>query len=84
MTSRDRTARTFTIPSHWTPAQADAVFEFLAHIADQVFIAHHDALCRIAYRDAMGLPQVEYEPVQRAERTPAERDPRFDEDPIPF
>lgn len=65
----------FTIPSHWTPAQADAVFELLSHLADAVFCAYELPLVEIAAREAQGRP-----PYDAAD--PAA--PQHDDDPIPF
>ena len=43
----------FPIPAGWTTAQAEAVFDFLAHLADAVFAAYHDPITQSAYRDAI-------------------------------
>ena len=56
MTHDHRSPRSFSIPSHWTPAQADAVFEFLARIADEVFLAYEDPLTTIAQQENLDPP----------------------------
>ena len=73
MSDSNRNPRSFAIPSHWTPAQADAVLELLSHLADAVFNAYQHPLVTIAQRDALGLPLYD-------DAAPAEHD----EDPIPF
>ncbi len=73
MSRTDTEGRPLIIPSRWTPAQADAVFEFLAYIVDQVYLAYEEHLTELALRDALGQPPDDPDPP----------DPS-DDDPIPF
>jgi hypothetical protein len=61
MTERKAT-RLIAIPAHWTPEQADAVFTFLARLADAVFLAYEEPLCRIGYLDALGHAEHDIHP----------------------
>lgn len=68
----------FSIPKHWTPAQAEAVQDFLTQLADAVFRAYEQPLVARARREALRLPLDDgHEPVR-------ELDLPDDEDPIPF
>lgn len=44
------------IPTDWTPAQAEAVLDFLVRLADAVYAAYQAPLAQRAERDARGLP----------------------------
>ena len=76
MNDPNRQVRSFTIPSSWTPAQADAVFELLSRLADALFCAYERPLVELAQREALGLQPDD----EGATRTPD----AADDDPIPF
>ena len=44
------------VPTDWTPAQAEAVLDFLVRLADAVHATYEAPLRERAERDARGLP----------------------------
>jgi len=65
------------LPTQWTPAQADAVYEFLSLLADAIFCEYERPLIELARREAMGPPPYE---TDEAPHIPGDDD----DDPIPF
>lgn len=51
----------FPIPEYWTPAQADAVFEFLTMLAEAVYLAHERGILEISSPEATGLSSDDHE-----------------------
>lgn len=55
------TKKSFNIPSHWTPEQADAVFEMVCELETAIFAAYEEPLVRLAIREATSPPPPDFE-----------------------
>jgi hypothetical protein len=66
-----------TIPEHWTPAQAEAVHDFLADVMQAVFEAYSVPLAEVAQRE-LACPHDPIAPLRQGD--PAEPQ----DDDIPF
>lgn len=73
MKPNSKPEQTIQIPMHWTPKQADAVFEFLALLETAIWDAYDNVLAEIAQQDITAAQTKESDHAQD-----------FDDSDLPF